>query len=216
MIHSSRLIILATTKVGEKALVLHTLSAEWGRRSFIVNIGRSTSAALFLPLNILDAEIIENPKSELWRLRSLAAVHPLGGIRSNVHKNTMTLFMSEVLFRTLRDGANEEGLFDWLCRSLMTLDALQSDFANYHLRWLLEFAAALGFSPSPEDLAPFAGEHFASIKTLLQSGFADCMLLPLSGVARNEIADILLQYIGYHAEARIDVRSLAVLRELYA
>lgn len=216
MVHSSRLIILATTKVGEKALVLHTLSAEWGRRSFIVNVGRNTSAALFLPLNILDAEIVENPKSELWRLRSLTVVHPLSGIRSNVHKNTMTLFMSEVLFRTLHDGVNEDGLYDWLCRSLMTLDALDCDFANYHLRWLLEFAAALGFSPSPEDLAPFAGEHFASIKALLQGGFADCMLIPLSGVSRNEIADILLQYIGYHAETRIDVRSLAVLRELYA
>lgn len=216
MVHSFRFIILGTTKVGEKALVLHTLSAEWGRRSFIVSIGRNSSAALFLPLNILDAEAVENPKSELWRIRAMTAVHPLNGIRGNVHKNTMTLFMSEVLYRTLHDGTNEDGLFDWLYRSLMTLDALQSDFANYHLRWLLEFAAALGFSPSPEDLAPFAGEHFAEIKALLRSSFADCMLLPLCGASRNEIADILLQYIGFHAETRIDVRSLAVLRELYA
>ena len=30
------LIVLSTTKVGENALVVHTLSREWGRRGFLV------------------------------------------------------------------------------------------------------------------------------------------------------------------------------------
>ena len=216
MVHAVRFIILATTKVGDKSLVLHTLSAEWGRRSFIVGIGRGTGMAMYLPLNILDAEIVENSKSDLWRARSLKVAYPLGGIRNDIRKNTMTLFLSEVLFRTLHDGSNEDGLFDWCCRSLLTLDALQSDFSNYHLRWLLEFAAVLGFSPSPEDMIPFAGEHLNDIKALIHGSFAECMLVRLSGRSRNEIAESLLKYIGYHSETNIEVKSLAVLRELYA
>jgi len=216
MIHSSRFLILAVTKVGEKALVLHTLSDDWGRRSFIVTVGKGTGMALFLPLNILDAEVVENPKSELWRLRALKAVHPLSGIRSDIRKNTMTLFMSEVLYRVLKDGAGEEGIYGWCVRSILALDALESDFSNFHLRWLLELATALGFSPSLEDLAPFAGERLSDVRALLHLNFADSMLYPLSGALRNELADIFLQYIGYHAETRLEVRSLAVLRELYA
>ena len=46
-------IVLATTKVKEGALVVHTLSREYGRRGFIVRPGKKTAAALFLPLNIL-------------------------------------------------------------------------------------------------------------------------------------------------------------------
>lgn len=216
MTYSSQLLILAVTKVGEKALVLHTLSAEWGRRSFIVSVGKGAGMALFLPLNILDAEVVENPRSDLWRVKNLRAVHHLSGIRSDVRKNSMTMFMSEVLYRTVRDGACEDGLYEWCCRSILTLDALESDFSNFHLRWLLEFAAALGFSPSLMDLAPFAGERLSDIRELLSRGFAESMLLPLKGVTRNEIAEILLQYIGYHAEVHLDVRSLGVLRELFA
>ena len=81
----------------------------------------------------------------------------------------MTMFLGEVLFRALRDGANEEGLYEWLRGSLLTLDALGSDWANFHLRFLLELCGALGFSPSMEDLAPFVGERYHQVQDLLSS-----------------------------------------------
>ena len=215
MTFSTELIVLSTTKLGEKSLVVHCLTPSLGRRSFIAAVPSGGGMALFLPLNILEGEVSENPKSDLWRIRHLSAVSPLNGIRSSVSKNTITLFMSEVLYRTVRDGALEDGLFDWCRRSVLTLDALQSDFSNYHLRFLLEFAVALGFSPSVADLAPFAGEHLAEIRALLESDFVSSMLLPLNGQSRNEIAESLLQYIGYHSDCRLNIRSLAVLRELW-
>jgi len=216
MIHSASLIILATTKVGEKNIVLHCLTQEWGRRSFITTVSKSSSMALFQPLNIIDAEIVENLKSSLWRIRNASASAPLGGIRTSVAKNTMTMFMSEVLYRTIKDEAREEGLFEWCRSSILMLDALESDFSNFHIRWLLELAGALGFSPSREDIAPFAGERLQDISRMLSLSFGECMLMPLDGPRRNEIAEILLQYLGYHIESRIDVRSLRVLRELFA
>ena len=215
MTHASEFIVLAVTKVGDKSLVLHTLSPEWGRRSFITGVSHKSPMALFMPLSLLDAEVVENSKSDLWRMREVSAPVPLNGIRNDVHKNSMTLFMSEVLLRTLRDGANEPGLFDWCRRSILTLDALESDFANYHLRFLLEFAGALGFAPSLSDLAPFAGEHLGVVKQLLTSDEAQTLLIPMTGVQRNALAGLLLDYIGFHTDTKISVRSLSVLRELY-
>ena len=215
MVRSTQLIILNTTKVGEKSLVLHTLSPDWGRRSFIASVPRGGGMALFQPLGILDAEIVENPRSDLWRAHAFSARHPLTGLRTSPAKNAMSLFMAEVLWRTIRDGAREEGLFEWCERSILTLDALEGDFANYHLRFLLELAAALGFSPSLEDLMPFAGEQLAGIRALVQSDFGASMLVPLSGEARSDIAERLLRYLSYHAETRIEARSLRVLKELF-
>ena len=215
MVHRTRLIILNTTKIGERSLVLHALSPDWGRRSFITSVPKGGRMALFQPLNVLDAEVTENPKSDLWRVHGLSAVHALAGIRTSPAKNAMTLFMSEVLWRIIRDGAREEGLFEWCERSVLTLDALEGDYANYHLRFLLELAATLGFSPSLEDLAPFAETHLDDVRALLQSDFGACMLVPLNGEARSEIAELLLRYLSYHAETRIEVRSLRVLRELF-
>ena len=215
MTHSVRVIVLSSTKVGEKSLVLHTLSRDWGRRSFITTVGNGRSMAFYLPLSILDAEIVENPKSDLWRLHAVSAAWPLNGIRTSAYKNSMTMFMSEVLFRTLRDGTYEDGLYEWCEKSILTLDALESDFSNYHLRFLLEFCGALGFSPSTEDIAPFAGPRLKDIQALLTLSFADSMVYPLSGDSRSEIADSLVKYLGFHTESRLNIRSLSVLRELF-
>ena len=214
MVHSSPLIVLGSTKVGDSSLVLHTLSPHWGRRSFITGASPRTMS-MFLPLSLLDAEIVENPKSDLWRARSIILSEPLAGIRGNIRKNTMTVFMSEVLFRTIRDGALEAGLYEWCRSSILTLDALECDFSNYHLRWLLEFAGALGFAPTLEDLAPFAGENLATVRELLRSSAAGALLIPLNGEKRNAVASLLLDYIGYHAETSLNIRSLQVLREIY-
>ena len=133
MREKAELIVIGHTKVGENSIVLHTISREYGRRGFLVKVSPKTAMALFLPLNILEAEVTRNPKSDLWFARNFVSVNPLVGVRGNIHKNTMTLFMSEVLFRVIKDQTNEEGLMDWLKRSILTLDALQSDFANFHL-----------------------------------------------------------------------------------
>lgn len=213
MVHATELIVLGLTKTGEKSLVVHTLSPLWGRRSFICG---SSAVPLCLPLSLLDAEISENPRSDLWRARSIDLVCPLSGIRADMRKNTMSLFMSEVLFRTLRDGTMEDGLYEWCRASILTLDALECDFANYHLRWLLELAGALGFAPSIEDLAPFAGEHLALVRSLLGSDLPQSLLIPMTGEKRSAVASLLLDYIGYHTETRLNIRSLQVLREIYS
>lgn len=216
MIISQKTIVLNTTKIGEASLVIHTIGSELGRRSFITGAGKKTPMALFQPLSILDVEVVENPKSELWRIRNVRQEYALTGIRSNLHKNTMTMFLSEVLFRTLKEGAFEDGLFEWCVGSILTLDALEGDFANYHLRFLMEFASALGFAPSIENLAPFAEGYLSEFRQLLSASFAEFLLVPLSGRTRNELAESLLRYIGFHAESPLNIRSLSVLRELYA
>ena len=216
MTYSTELIVLNHTKFGENSVVLHTLSRAYGRRSFLVRTGSKAGMALFLPLNLLEAVISENPRATLWHARSLTVRHPLAGIRGNLLKNTITLFMSEVLYRSIKDGFYEEGLFDW-CRScILTLDSLEKDFSNYHLRFLLEYAQALGFAPSLEALMPFAGDSLPQIKALLESSFSETLLLPLNGEQRNRIADALLKYIGYHSESTLNIQSLKVLREIFA
>ena len=209
------LIVLGTTKVGENALVVHTLSREWGRRGFLVRSARKTGTALFLPLSILEADVVENPKSDLWSLKGILLKDALPGIRDDLRKNTMTLFLAEVLFRAIKDGAVEDGLYEWCVGSILTLNALESDYANFPLRFLLELAGALGFRPGFDDIAPFAGEHLPLMKQLLESSFEESMLLPLNGVTRNSLCEELLQYLSYHTDSNIQVKSLAVLRELY-
>ena len=215
MQQSLEFIVLGTTKVGENALVVHTLSREYGRRGFLVRSAKKAGTALFLPLNILEADVRENPRSELWTLSGITLRDPLSGIRSRLDKSAVTLFLSEVLFRVLRDGANEDGLYEWCVGSILTYNALEADYANYHMRFLLDLAAALGFRPTLADVAPFAEKHLPKMQALLSASFSDCMLLPFSGAERSALCEDLVQYLAYHTDQSLTLRSLPVLRDLF-
>ena len=193
-------IVLGHTKFGENSVVVHTLSEAYGRRGFLVRIGKKAGMALLLPMNILEMDIVPNPKSTLWSARNLTAKDPLNGM---------------VLLRAVKDGQAEDGLYPWCVRSILTLDSLDSDFSNFHIRFLLEFAGALGFSPTFEDIAPFAEKHLAQLKPFLTSTFSESMLLPLRGEERNALCEDLLRYLEYHTESTLRVHSLAVLREVF-
>ena len=213
---NTELIVLHTTKFGENSIVVHTLSREYGRRSFLVRGAGKRLMSLFLPLNILEADVQESTKSTLFTARNLTARHPLLGIRSDVFKNSMTMFMSEVLYRVIKEGAAEQGLYEWCERNILLLDAVQNDFSNFHLRFLLELTVALGFSPESRDLQPFVGDHYPTVERFMQTSFAESMLIPLNGTVRNEIAEEILRYIEFHTESSVNINSLKVLRDLFA
>lgn len=178
------------------------------------SMGRKT-ASLLLPLNILEAVVVESSKTNLYTARNLIASASLMGIRNSLYKNTMTMFLSEVLYRVVKEGTAEPGLYDWCEKQIRLLDAIDTDFSNFHIRFLLELTVALGFSPKVEDLRPFAGDNMPVIEKLMSTSFAESMLIPLSGAHRNEICENVLRYIEYHTESTLTVNSLKVLRELF-
>ncbi len=213
---SIEVIVLSYTKLGDSSVVLHSLSQSYGRRSFITTVRKGGSLALFQPLSILNTEITSNPRTELWRAGAITASVPLNGIRNNPDKNVLTLFMSEVLYRCIHDGEDDFQLYRWCKEQILLLDALQSGYASFHLRFLIELCALLGFSPGPDDLLPFAGDAYRDIESLLPLSRTDFLLYPLNGKRRSEIASVLIDYLGYHLGMKLTVRSLAVLRDIYS
>lgn len=208
-------IVLSTTKIRDNSIVLHTLSRSYGRKSFLVRTGQKARMAYYLPLNVLELDVTENKKSDLWYAKPLSAKYPLIGIRNDIFKNTMSLFMAEVLFRVIKDGANEDGLFEWCEHQILTLDAFESDYSNFHIRFLLELCVALGFRPEASDIMAFSGEYQSEIESLMREDLPGAMMIPLSGKTRNDIASSIIKYLEFHTESAINIKSLQVLRELY-
>ena len=196
-------------------MVLHTLSKEYGRRGFVVRSLNKKMLSMLLPMNILEVTVADSGKSGLLPVRNLMVSCPLMGIRSNLYKNTMTMFLSEVLYRVVKEGTDEPGLYEWCEKQIMLLDAIETDFSNFHIRFLLELAIALGFSPKIDDLRPFLGDNQFIIEKFMSTSFAESMLMPLSGFLRNEICEGVLRYIEYHSESTLTINSLKVLRELF-
>lgn len=215
MISNTSLIVLHTTRFGENSIVIHTLSKDYGRKGFVVRSLTRKTTSLLLPMNILEADVTESAKTNLFSVRNLVAATPLLGIRNNIYKNTITMFLSEVLYRVLKEGSVEPGLFEWCEKQLHLLDVMETDFSNFHIRFLLELSVTLGFSPKKEDLRPFLGDNISLVEQFMSASFAQSMLIPMSGALRNEICENVLRYIEYHTESTLTVNSLKVLRELF-
>ena len=65
---NTRLIVLHTTKYGESSVIVHSLSREYGRRSFFVrNASKKQMMTLFQPLNILEGDVNDDGKAKLMR-----------------------------------------------------------------------------------------------------------------------------------------------------
>lgn len=230
-------IILHSTKYGDNSLVLHTLCREYGRRSFFLRSvsspssvagdsirrggkggSRAAVAGLVSPLNIIEAEACGShvSGSAMMTVSGLAAAYPLGGLRGDLRKAGISLFIAEVLFRALREGAAEEGLYDWCVGKILLLDAMDGGFSNFHLLFLLELTAALGFRPEFADIAPFLDGASAPLaERLMCLPFEEAMLVPMTGSARSSLIESLLSYIEAHLEYPLNIRSLSVLRSLF-
>ena len=213
--NSTEFILLHTTRYGDSSIILHTLSKEYGRKGFFVkNISRRCVSSVFFPLAILEADIDDHVRSRMPNVRNVSLRYALNGIRNNLKKGAISVFVSEVLFRVVKEGMQDSALYDMCERNILLLDAMESDFSNFHLYFLMEFIIALGFSPAPEDLEPFMGEHLSLMSDFISLPFSEAMLVPMSGGIRSELAERLLKYIEFHIESSVNVNSLKVLKEL--
>lgn len=214
MTYPDEIIVLHYTRYGEKSVILHTLSQKYGRRSFMVkDAGRLM--AYFQPLNILSCEIVENPRSQLFIAKAFAERTPLSGIRLSMGKNAVSMFMAEVLYRALKERAEEPGLYEWCRCEILLLNEMQDAYSNFHIRFLLDFASAVGFSPQMQNLLPFVEDTAPLVARCMDADFASAMLVRMSGAQRTEICARILKYLESHLESPLRIRSLAVLGELF-
>ena len=148
-LEKTRIIVLHLTKISDHGVVLHTVDAHSGRRSFLVR-GLGTKhggQTAFHSLGLFDAVSGESPKSSLAYLREWTPAHALHGIRGNLVKASVAMFISEVLYRSLTNEQADPQLFDWLCDVVLALDAEEASVANFPIWFLVTYDLQMVFHP---------------------------------------------------------------------
>ena len=117
--YKGRGIVLHTLKYGDSSMVAYLLTDGGGRRSYMVQGGRSRSGrgsklALFQPVFPVEFEGLESPRQEMHRFREVRAGFALQSLPFDVRKSTMALFMAEVLYRLVRESEQTEPLITYV------------------------------------------------------------------------------------------------------
>lgn len=231
-------IVLHSLKYGEQRVIVDIFTREQGRLSFIVPVPRSERSKIkkqyLQPLTLLQLECDVRPQQQLQKLRDASLLQPLPSLLSDPKKLTICLFVSEFLYHALKGEQQNTPLFDYVRSSIEWLDGCQDNFANFHLVFLMRTARFLGFFPNLEEEGEYfdlRGATFCSapplhhdfllpqeagrIRLLMRMDYPTMHLFRLSRLERGRILEILLLYYRLHLPAFPELRSVAVLQELY-
>lgn len=219
------MIVLHTIKYGDHALIVHGYDADAGRISLMFR-GSSRSGrgnpSLLHPLCLLDT-VVRKGKGELSLLTEFSETHPLPSIRTRIRKSCIALFLGELLYRTLRESSPDERLYRFLEQGILTLEHLDENCcANYHLWFLVSYAARLGFHPAgfiSESGGGNTGFRFSEsgsglLSLLLSAPPEICLAHPLNASRRKSFCDEMIRYLSFHLEVPLEMKSLTVLHEV--
>jgi DNA repair protein RecO (recombination protein O) len=222
MHQQTKAIVLHALKYGDTSIIAHLYTSEFGRQSYIVQGVRKKRSKFhynnFQPLTILDLEVDHKPQRELQRIRELNLIYPLNQVHSDFYKNSIALFIGEVLYRTLRDTEGNKPLFDYLINAIQILEINESGYINFHVIFLIHFTRFIGIFPeNREELDNFQPEKSSlKVHDLLNYSLKDLHKLRLDNNSRIQILDAIVDYYYYHIEGIGKISSLKVLHEVFS
>ena len=151
MLLSTRGLVLHTTPYSESSVVVKVFTRQLGVRSYIIKgvrgRGGRVKQNLLQPLSCLDMVVYNNEKTdlnyvkELSQLLSHSATQPLS---YSPTQNALRFFMTEVLYKALREAEPMPALFDYV-------ESINSSLITHHsslpITFLLTVARHLGIEP---------------------------------------------------------------------
>ncbi len=162
MIHSTKGIVLRTVKYGETSLIVTIYTELFGTQSYLVNGVRTSSkkgpgkANLFQPAAILDLVVYHNDLKNLQRIKEFKWGYIYQHLFFNVVKNSVALFMVELLQKTLKQPEANPDLFHFIEDAFLHLDEADDQItANFSLFFALHLTSFYGFRFSDD----YSEEH---------------------------------------------------------
>lgn len=157
MTHKTRAIILRSIKYGETSLVVTAFTELFGIQAYLVNGVRTAAktgskAILYQPATLLEMEVYHNELKNMHRIKESNRAFLYKNILSDVVKNSIALFMVELLQKTLRQPEQNNQLFYFCEDALIKLDeASPAVTANFALYFILQLSHFFGFRINDQD-----------------------------------------------------------------
>ena len=151
MTHKTKGIVLRTIKYGETSVVVNIFTELFGVQTYMVNGVRApkkmyASAGYFQPGAILALVVYHNDQKSMQRIKEFSWDYLYQNVLSDVIKNSIALYMIELLQKCLKQPEQNSNLFYFCEEVLKQLDtAGKRVAANFALYFALQLTHFLGF-----------------------------------------------------------------------
>lgn len=235
---TTKAIVLSAIKYGDTSLIVKCLTQSSGVKSYLLKgVLKSKKGALkaayFQPLMLLEMVVNHKDKGTLEHIKEVKVYYPYQTLQLDIKKNTIALFLSEVLSHALQEEETNQLLFQYIEAALQWLDT-HDEVVNFHLLFLLhltkylgffpdtyaidaeyfdlregEFTNKLGFNPVIRD------ENLVLFKALLGTNFDAIHTVKLNKQQRQEMLQELVVYYELHLQGFKKPKSLEILNAVF-
>ena len=235
--------MLHLLKYGEQKLIIDMFTREHGRVGFVMSLPKTGSGGrgrlkkqYFQPLTLLQITCDVRPQRQLQKLHDATLLAPLPSIHTDPSKLAIALFIAEFLYYALRGEQQNKPLFDYLQSGIEWLDGRETQFANFHLVFLIHLSRFLGFYPNLDDYG--TGDYFdlraatftsdvplhsdfllpeeaAMMQQLMRMDLATMHLFRMNRQQRGRLLAVALRYYRLHLPDFPELRSVDILKELF-
>ncbi|PQB08285.1 DNA repair protein RecO [Polaribacter filamentus] len=232
-------IVLSSLKYGDTSLIVKCYTQEEGVKTYLIRgvlkpKKSGLKAAYFQPLTQLRIVANHNSKNTLNSIKELQVIHPYKTFHTDIVKQSVVLFLSEVLSNSIQEEEQNLALYEYLETAFIWLD-VHDRVANFHLLFLLNLSGFLGFYPDTSDKNKkgfdllegifsdniheknvISKNDFYQFKKLLGIIFDTLENVIYSKEERQLVLKVIIQYFKLHLDSFRNPKSLQVLETVFS
>lgn len=236
---STKAIVFSSLKYGDSNLIVKCFTKEEGIKSYLIRgVLKSKKGALkpayFQPLTQLQITANHKQKGSLNTIKEAQVIFPYESIYSSVVKQTIVLFLSEVLTGIIKEEEENQQLYNYIETALIWFDT-HNQTANFHLLFLLNLSRFLGFYPDTSKIEnntfnllegnftnnthqklTISGNNLTSFKKLLGINFDAVSKISFHKNERQAVLQIIIKYFELHLTGFKKPKSLSVLETVFS
>ena len=241
MLHKTRGIVLSSLNYNDKYKIIHIYTEAFGQVPYLVAKSKGKKSrvplSLFHPFAVLAIDVEHLQLRDIQRIKEARRELILADIPFNPVKVSVLFFLSEFMYKVVKDIQANQLLFDFVYQSIVVFDLLERDFANFHLVFMMRLSLFLGFLPNgdgyrkgmyfdmqsgtfaitkpthPYFLSPDDSEVFL---LLLRMDYENMHAYSLSRHDRVQVIYKILDYYKLHFSSLTELKSLDVLQSLFS
>lgn len=234
---TTKAIVLSALKYSDSSLIVKCYTQEEGLKTYLIRgILKAKKGGLkvayFQPLTQLNIQASHNTKGNLNSIKEVQITYPYKSIYKDIVKQSVVLFLSEILSNSIQEEEENKPLFEYLENALIWLDA-HDKIANFHLLFLLNLTRFLGFYPDVSDNEGFdllegnftnltsqknviSGPNFYQFKKLLGIDFDGIEQVSFNKSERQVVLQIIIRYFELHLGGFRKPKSLQILETVFS
>lgn len=234
-------IVLRTIRYSDSRIIVSLFTEHYGMLSAAVRLtrgGRSGGRnALWQTLNVVEVSVDYRPSNDLQKISEVSISTPWMELPYHPVKASISMFLGDFLYHSLRGEGENRPLFSFLYNSLRWLDEADGGVANFHLLLMIRMTRFLGIWPGMDGygrnmvydmkaacfsaVLPEHGQYLEAgdamwIPLLLKMDYSQMHRLRMTRNERWHMLDVLLRYYRLHVPSFGELQSVEILRELFS